>query len=97
MNNYSCASYGSGYDRVYTFTAPNSGQATADLDCIDWNDDYDVFILEGACHPNLCIAYGASSSCDTVNFQVTAGMSYWIVVEEYMNPWDDFRVTLTCP
>lgn len=97
VDNYSCSSLGGSDDHVYSFVPQTSGTAHVDLSIDDFDDDYDLFILEGACNPTLCHAHSATSGDDSVSFSVTAGMTYYIVVEEYMSPWYGYRVSLSCP
>jgi len=85
VDNYSCSSLvGGNAERVFALTIPaGTTSVTASLSCDDYEDDYDLFILQGACNADMCIDYGADSSCDSVSFGVTAGLTYYIVVEEY--------------
>ncbi len=96
VDDYSCSSLGGNDDRVYALTIPAGiSSVTASLDCDDFSDDYDLFILEGSCHNQLCIDYGASSYCDDVTFSVTPGMTYYIVVEEY-SVWLGVDLSISC-
>ncbi len=97
VSNNSCNGWSTGNDRVFSFVATGTS-ATASVDCDDWDMDYDVYILEGACNPSLCIDYGTSSGCDNVSFPTVPGLTYYIVVEYYMNGgWDDdFDIDLSC-
>jgi hypothetical protein len=65
-----------------------------------FGDDIDVYIMEGACNPGLCFAKGEDNGDDTVNFQVTAGVTYYVAVERDrvgFPPLGNFTVTVTCP
>lgn len=98
VSGYNCTTFGSGVDYVYSFVPTNSGNASVSVTCDNWDDDYDVMILRGSCHPKLCIAAGTSSSCDNVSFPVTAGLTYFIVVEAYWSSYGyGLRTALTCP
>ena len=63
-------------------------------------DDFDLVVMAGGCHPNLCIGGVATSNNPEVyTFTAQQGMSYFIVVENYV--WDlfsagQFQVTLSC-
>jgi cysteine-rich repeat protein len=95
-DNYSCSTLGGNADRIYALTIPaGTTSVTASLTCDDWDDDYDLFILEGACNGSLCIDYGTSSSCDSVSFNVTAGLTYYIVVEDY-STWMGVTLNVSC-
>ncbi len=96
VDGYSCSGLGGNSDRVYALTIPAGvSSVTASLDCDDIDDDFDLFILEGSCHNQLCVDYGTSISCDTVSFGVTAGLTYYIVVEDYSS-WLGVRLSVTC-
>ncbi len=97
VDDYSCtSSFGGGGDRVYSFTPSSSGSATVDIDCDDSSSDADLYILEGACNPELCLDYSVNIGCDNMTFPVTAGTTYYIVVEDY-NIYSGYTVYLTCP
>jgi cysteine-rich repeat protein len=96
-DNYSCSGLGSTSDRVYALTIPAGiSSVTADLTCDDTDDDYDLYILEGSCHGELCLDYGASITCDNLTFNVTPGMTYYIVVEEYSALWGGVDLDVSC-
>jgi hypothetical protein len=92
-----------GPEDIFAFVSTGTGLASVNLD-VDQDgwipDDLDVYILEGACNQHLCIDYADSTGDDNVNFQVTAGQTYYIVVELDglgFPPLGDYTVTLTCP
>lgn len=95
-DNYSCSSLGGNADRIYALTVPAGiTSVSASLSCDDWDDDYDLFILEGACNGAMCIDYGTSASCDSLTFNVTAGLTYYIVVEDYSS-WMGVDLSISC-
>ena len=106
ISNYSCGGNAlSDEDDIYSFVAPNTGTATVTLD-VDSSgllipEDFDLVILEGACNPKLCKAMAATSGDDSVSFPVTAGVTYYIVVELYawggLLATGEYDVDLTCP
>ena len=98
VSGYSCNGWNTGSERVYAFTALTSGTVTADISDCDFDADYDLYIMEGACNPNLCIDHGTSGGCDSITFSVTAGVTYYMAVEEYWIDFDDnFDFDLSCP
>ncbi len=98
VSNNSCNGWNTNDDRVYAFTAAANGNATASVNCDDMAMDYDLYILEGACNPGLCLDYSVASGCNSVNFPVAAGLTYYIVVEYYLNEGfdDNFDISLSC-
>ncbi len=93
-----CGGISNRADRIYAFTAPASGSVQASVTCADSGDDYQIYVYEGACHQNLChdaYTFNACTSGSDLTFTVTAGLTYYIVVE----PWfasDDFGIALNC-
>lgn len=92
-----------GPEDIFAFVASGTGTASVNLD-VDQDgffpDDLDVYILEGGCNQHLCIDYADSNGDDTVNFPVTAGQTYYIVVESDgfgFPPSGDYTLTLNCP
>jgi len=101
-SNYSAQCGGAGYsydDRIYSFVPASSGLVTVSLWISDWDDDFDLFILEGACNPALCIDYGDNIGDDSVTFNATAGVTYYAVVEFYdwWSIWGDYQLQVSCP
>jgi cysteine-rich repeat protein len=93
-----------GPEDIYAFVPTSTGLATVDLnvamDSGFFPDDMDVYILEGGCNQHLCLDHSDSAGDDTVNFQVTAGRTYYIVVEldSLGFPFDgNYSVMLNCP
>ncbi|MFH2009675.1 MAG: DUF4215 domain-containing protein [bacterium] len=95
MYDYSCGSWASGDpENVYSFVAPSSGTASANLTC---SDDFDLYILGPACRDDMCIAYSDNIGCpENPSFSVTAGQTYYIAVEAYSGS-GSFTLTVTCP
>jgi hypothetical protein len=56
-------------------------------------DDLDVFVLDGSggCDPSACIAGGDT----TVTWNVTAGSSWYIVVDGYQGDVSPYELALT--
>jgi hypothetical protein len=99
LSGYSCV--GTDYsdeDVIFSFTATASQQVTVDLDIVDNNDDFDLIVLAGACHPELCIDYSDGTGDEQVAFQAQAGWTYYFVVEKIL--WEsflaEFELTLSC-
>jgi hypothetical protein len=105
VSGYSCGGASTGdEDEIFSFVAPASGNATVSLDVKSDGgldpDDFDLYVLSGTCNPSRCVAVSASSGDDSVTFPVTAGTTYYIVVELY--DWgfltsNDYTVYLLCP
>ena len=96
-SSYSCASFGSDEEHIYAITIPAGiTNVSANVSCDDpsW-DDYDIFIMQGGCNPDLCVDYGTSASCDSASFSVTAGMTYYIAMETYTST-DGYTLSITC-
>jgi hypothetical protein len=88
ISGYSCSLADTGdKDDIFSFVAPASGQVTVNLDVSDSGalipDDFDLYLLAGGCHPGRCVAVSAASGDDSATFAVTAGTTYYIVVEAY--------------
>jgi hypothetical protein len=84
----------SGPEYVYVYTAAQNGQATVNLNIqidelieilLGPLDDLDLFILaaSGGCNPSSCVAYGVTNGNDTVTWNVTAGSTWYIVVDGF--------------
>jgi cysteine-rich repeat protein len=101
---YSCGTEdATGGDKIFSFTPSSSGVATVFLD-VDQDgflgDNLDLYVLEGACNPTLCVSAGEANGDDTVNFNVSAGLTYFLVVElEALGfpPSGAYAINLTCP
>lgn len=97
LSGYSCSTHGGGGDRVYAFVAPRSGTVTASLGCEPF-DDLDLYILEGSCNPQACTHVGLESGGENVSFPVTAGTTYYVVVEAYQIGFAGiYNLFLSCP
>ncbi len=102
ISSYVCSgssSSGGSVEHAYALTIPAGiTSVTASLDCDDWDDDYDLFILGGACNPKLCVDRGISGSCDSVTFAVTPGQTYYLSVEEYWldSFWGGYTLSVSC-
>jgi len=92
-----------GPEDIFSFVSTGTGLASVNLDVAQdgWiPDDLDVYILEGGCNQHLCVDFGDDTGDDNVNFQVTAGQTYYIVVEfDFLGfpPDGDYSLTLNCP
>ncbi len=103
IDTYSCVGWDeSGPEYVYEYTATVTGQATAHIDeLVDEiielvfgpMQNLDVFILDpsGGCNANSCVAYHD----DTVSWAVTAGSTWYIVVDGYQGDTSPFDLTVT--
>ncbi|MFH2006375.1 MAG: DUF4215 domain-containing protein [bacterium] len=93
-----------GPEDIFSFVPTNSGLATVHLD-VDhdtflFGDDMDLYILEGGCNQQLCVDFSDDAGDDTVNFSVTGGRTYYVVVEhdKYgFPPVGDYTVNVSCP
>ena len=92
----------SGPEYVYQYVAAANGQATVELSetadelfefVVGSFDDLDVFVLDGtgSCDPGNCVASGDSS----VNWYVTAGSSWYIVVDGFEGDISPYTLSLT--
>ena len=103
IDTYSCIGWDeSGPEYVYEYTAAVTGQATAHVnELIDElieivfgpMQNLDVFILDpaGGCNANSCVAYHD----DTVSWAVTAGSTWYIVVDGYQGDSSPYDLTVT--
>jgi hypothetical protein len=85
-----------GSEYVYTFVAETSGPIKIDLD-----EDglfaaaLDIFVLadEGlGCNPASCVAW----STNVVNFDATAGTTYYVVIDGFNEAINDYDIEMTC-
>jgi len=107
INSYSCSSsVETGPEYTYMYTAAVTGQATVNLQMnsdelieifLGPLDDLDVFILDGSgsCDPNACVAAGDSVGNDTVSWAVTAGSTWYIVVDGYQGNTSSYTISLS--
>ena len=103
IDTYSCVGWDeSGPEYVYEYTATVNGQATVHIDelpdsiieyVLGSMDNLDVFILSpaGGCSANSCVAYHD----DTVSWTVTAGSTWYVVVDGYQGDSSPFDITIT--
>lgn len=74
-----------GRDLVYSFTAAASGTVTANIIPAS-NFDPVIAVMVGGCGSTYCTAaadVGASGGPETLSFSVTAGQTYYLVVDGY--------------
>ena len=91
ITTYNCTSWDeSGPEYVYSFVPQGNGQVTATISNII--ADLDVFVLQGACGQNNCIAYGDSSAI----FNAMSGIQYYIVVDGYSGASGIYTLEVTC-
>ncbi|HCP45395.1 MAG TPA: hypothetical protein DIU15_05105 [Deltaproteobacteria bacterium] len=107
ISTYSCSSTTqSGPEYTYMYTAAVTGQATVNLQMNSDSlieiflgplDDLDVFILDGngTCDPDACIAAGDTVGDDTVSWSVTAGSTWYIVVDGYAGNTSAYTISLS--
>jgi hypothetical protein len=85
LNGYACATGTPqpGAEKVYEFTPQASGSVTANL--TGATADLDLYVLDEACSPDLCIASSNDSGTtgEVVTFDAVAGTTYYIVVESF--------------
>ena len=92
ITTYNCAPTWneSGPEYVYLFVPQSNGQATAEL--FYMTADLDVFVLEGTCSQDSCIAYGDSSA----TFNAVSGTQYYIVVDGFSGESGTFTLEIIC-
>ncbi|MCP4871000.1 MAG: hypothetical protein GY898_20025 [Proteobacteria bacterium] len=100
---YNCVAWDeSGPEYTYSYTAAVTGQATVNISLIadeiiefvfGPQEDLDLFILDGngGCAGDTCVAYGD----DTVSWDVTAGSTWYIVVDGHQGDASPYDLTLT--
>ena len=94
---YNCIAWDeSGPEYTYSYTASGNGTATVELSVTGWMNfsDLDVFVLDGStasCDPLNCVAYGDSSA----SWAVTAGSTWYIVVDGFLGDTSDYDIELT--
>ena len=98
MADYSCTSWNeSGPELVYSFVPTLSGDYTFELSNLN-GGDLDVLLLEadastGACSADNCLAAGNTA----VTSALTAGTTYFVVVDGFLGDSGTYDLTLTCP
>jgi hypothetical protein len=91
ITTYNCTNWDeSGPEYVYSFVPQGNGQVTATLSNI--TTDLDVFVLEGTCGQDSCIAYGNSSA----TFNAASGTQYYIVVDGFAGASGSYALEITC-
>jgi hypothetical protein len=87
-----------GPEFIYEFTAEDSGTHTVSLSSNSGN--LDLAILEGGsggtCAPSSCITSAIGQS-PQATFNATLGMTYFIVVDGYLNTTANYDITITPP
>ncbi len=97
VGTYNCVAWDeSGPEYAYEYTATVNGTATVDISVTGWFNfsDLDVFVLDGSsgsCDPMSCETYGDS----TATWTVTAGSTWYILVDGYQGDSSDYDITLT--
>ena len=103
IDTYACVGWDeSGPEYVYEYVATVDGQATVHIEELADEliemvfgpmDNLDVFILDpsGGCGANSCVAYHD----DTVSWTVTAGSTWYVVVDGYQGDTSPFDLTVT--
>jgi len=93
MGGYACSTWDeSGPEHVYALPlAPGSWAITATMTFIS-GGDLDIFILEGGCDSDNCIAYGDASASATV----AGDQTIYIVVDGYMGASGIRDLEVTC-
>jgi hypothetical protein len=91
IDSYSCVGWDeSGPEYVYAFSVPATSQVTLSLGGL--TADLDLFVLQGACQPAGCLAYGDQD----LTFQAEAGEVYFVVVDGYAGAESPFTLTVAC-
>jgi hypothetical protein len=88
---YPCSSWDeSGPEVVYAFVADRADRLTVTLSGLE--GDLDVFVLSGSCAPEACTGAGDVSK----TFEVTAGETYYVVVDGFGGAVSPYTLSLTC-
>jgi cysteine-rich repeat protein len=90
---YSCRTWNeSGPEMVYTFSPTTSESITLSLNGMT-GGDLDLFLIQaGVCAPDQCVASGNSE----LTYAVTAGETYFIVVDGYDGAVSPFELSVQC-
>jgi hypothetical protein len=92
LDGYDCTDWdASGPEVVYTFVPEISGTATVDLSH-PAGMDLDVYILQGDCASDACLAAGGTS----VTFDALKDKTYYIVVDGANGDAGSFTLTTSC-
>ncbi|MBJ94094.1 MAG: hypothetical protein CMP23_06390 [Rickettsiales bacterium] len=104
MNTYNCQPNWneSGPEYVYQYVAATNGQVSVEINetadelleyVVGSFDDLDLFVLNGtaSCDPGNCVASGDNS----VNWYVTAGSAWYIVVDGFEGDVSPYTLSLT--
>jgi hypothetical protein len=103
LNTYSCQpgmEY-TGPEYVYSFTAAEDSPLTVVVEP-DNNLDAAIFLLEdrgSGCNPGTCLAvadHGQSGVTETLKYSVSAGTTYYLVVDGYHGFVGNYRITTVC-
>ena len=93
IQGYDCGDYdGSGGEAVYLFTPEETDTATALL--TSYSQSQEVLVTQAACDQQTCLAYGAGTGL--AQFEATAGLKYYIVVDGDQGGEGPFELTLEC-
>jgi formylglycine-generating enzyme required for sulfatase activity len=99
IDKYLCSDWAeTGPEEVYTFVPDFSGKVlltVLSLGPVEPDGglpDFDLFLLEGHCGPDACVAFGDSE----LPVDVIAGTTYYVVVDGYAKSAGSFELTLTC-
>ncbi len=73
-------------ETIYAFVPQATGSVTFTLSGM--TSDQDLYVLESLCDPNKCVSSSNASSTatDSVTFNATKGLTYYIVVESFAGP-----------
>ena len=103
----SCGSSGNAPEAVFQWTPTASGQAT--IQTCGGSTDYDTVLsirngacatgaeLAGGCNDDACVNALGLGRASSIKPTVTAGQTYFIVVEGYNGDRGDFTLTVTAP
>jgi hypothetical protein len=82
----------SGPELVYEWIPSVDDRVLVELNILTAGADLDVFVLEGGCISDRCLAYGD----DRTSFEAKAGFTYYIVVEGFGGAAGAFELSLRC-
>lgn len=102
VSGYSCGGGGDGFEVVYEFSVLEDTTVTVRADPDDGtfgfgSADVSLYVLEGTCHPDLCIGFAedrGAGGVETVTFEARAYTWYYLVVEEKVA--GDFVLSTDC-
>ena len=100
IDQFACAGFATtGPEVWYEFTAADDDRVTVTM--TPTAEDLDLFLIgadaDGDCDPdNECLAASQDIAAETLTFDVTAGETYWLVVDGFDGATDTYDLEFTC-